>query len=130
VRVMNISKKELGTVLERYSAEAGQTAWDQSPIFKEVFNQRFDMPGGEPFACMVGDYQFDRSAPDINLLKRLSAVCGAAHMPFISAASHKLLGLDSWQALPDPAELEAKMTTPIARPGTPCAKCPTPATWP
>jgi type VI secretion system protein ImpC len=115
VRVMNISKKELGGVLEKFSAESGQTAWDQSPIFKQVYTNRFDMPGtgeADPFGCLIGDFQFDRIPPDVNLLKRLSAVCGAAHVPFVTAASHKLLGLESWQKLPDPAELEAKMSTP------------------
>lgn len=112
VRVMNISKKEVGTILEKFSAESGQTAWDQSPIFKQVFEQRFDMPGGEPFGCLVGDYQFDKSPPDINLLKRVSQICGAAHVPFVSAAAPKLVSLKSWRELPDPAELEAKMSTP------------------
>lgn len=115
IRVMNISKAEMASVLEKFSAESGQVAWDQSPIFRHVYTNRFDMPGqgeADPFGCLVGDYQFDRSAPDINTLKRLSAICGAAHVPFIAAASPKLLGLDSWQKLPDPAELAAKMSTP------------------
>lgn len=112
VRVMNLSKREIEVTLEKFSAESGQTAWDQSPVFKQVFNERFDMPGGDPFGCLVGDYQFDQSAPDINLLKRLATVCGAAHVPFLSAASPKLLGLKSWRDLPDPAELEAKMAAP------------------
>ena len=110
--VMSISKKELGDVFEKYSAESGQTGWTQSPIFKQVFTNRFDSPGANPFGCLVGDYQFDKSAPDVKLLTRLSQVCGAAHAPFITAASPKLLGLKSWQELPVPAELEAKMTTP------------------
>lgn len=112
VSVLNISKDELGKTLEKFSAEAGQVAWDQSPIYKQIHEQRFDTPGGEPFGCMIGDFQFDKSAPDISMLKRLSTICGASHMPFISAASPKLLGLDSWQELPNPAELAAKMATP------------------
>jgi type VI secretion system protein ImpC len=112
IRVLNISKKELAAVTEKYSAESGQLAWDQSPVFKQIFEQRFDMPGGNPFGCLVGDYQFDKSAPDVDLLKRMAAICGAAHAPFISAASPNLVSLKSWRDLPDPAELEAKMTTP------------------
>jgi len=112
VRVLNISKKKLGDTLEKFSSESGQVGWDQSPIFKQAYRDRFDMPGGEPFGCMVGDYQFDKSATDINLLKRLSQVCGAAHMPFLSAASPNLLGLKSWRDLPDVAEIGAKMSTP------------------
>lgn len=112
VMVTNISKKEVGSMLEQFSAESGQRAWDQSLLFKHVFRDRLDQPGADSFGCLVGDYQFDKSAPDINLLKRISAICSAAHMPFISAASPKLVGLDSWRGLPDPAELEAKMSTP------------------
>ncbi len=112
INVINMSKKELADMLEKYSAESGQTAWDQSPLFKNIFEQRFDMPGGNPFGAMVGDYQFDNSAPDINLLKRLSQICSAAHAPFLTAAAPKLLGLKSWSELPNPAELEAKMSTP------------------
>jgi type VI secretion system protein ImpC len=99
-------------MLSRFSAESGQTGWTESPLFKQVFNLRFDMPGGNPFGCMVGDYQFDKFPPDITLLGRLSAICGAAHMPFISAASPNLLSLKSWREMPNIAELEAKMSTP------------------
>jgi type VI secretion system protein ImpC len=112
VHVLNLTKKELSDTLEKFSADSGQTGWPQSPIFKQVFSQRFDMPGGNPFGCLVGDYYFDKSPPDINLLKRLAQVCGAAHAPFITASSPKLLSLKSWRDLPDPAELEAKMSTP------------------
>src|SRR5438309_7728157 len=61
VRFLNINKKEIGDTLERFSAEGGQTAWTQSPLFRQIFRDRFDQPGGNPFGCMVGDYQFDKS---------------------------------------------------------------------
>lgn len=112
VRVLNISKKDLSDMMARYSADSGPTGWTQSPLFKQVFNLRFDMPGGNPFGCLVGDYQFDKSPPDIGLLGKLSAICGAAHSPFISAAAPGLVGLKSWREMPNIAELEAKMSTP------------------
>ncbi len=112
IRFMNISKKELGDVLEKYSAESGQTGWTQSRIFKQIFSERFDMPGGNPFGCMVGDYQFTKTQPDVQLLQRMAAICSAAHCPFISAANPSLLSLKSWRDMPDIAELDAKMSTP------------------
>ena len=51
IRVMNISKKDLGKTLKRYKG----TAWDQSPLFKKVYEAEFGTPGGEPFGCLVGD---------------------------------------------------------------------------
>jgi type VI secretion system protein ImpC len=112
VRVMNISKKELGAVLDKFSAEGGQTGWTQSPVFRQIFRDRFDTPGANPFGCIIGDYQFDKSAPDIKLLERMSQVCGAAHAPFISAAAPGLVGVKNWREMPDIAELDARMATP------------------
>src|ERR1700680_3529184 len=61
IRVMNISKQELGKTLKKYKG----TAWDQSPIFKRVYEQEYGQFGGEPFGCMVGDYFFDHTAADV-----------------------------------------------------------------
>src|SRR5215210_4351873 len=55
IRVMNISKKELGKTLKKYKG----TAWDQSPIFKQVYEEEYGTAGGAPYGCLVGDYQFD-----------------------------------------------------------------------
>jgi type VI secretion system protein ImpC len=109
IRVLNITKAELGSVMDRFSAESGRSGWDQSPMFKQVFSQRFDQPGGEPFGCLVGDYQFDASNLDVILLARMAKVCSAAHAPFISGAAPKIMGLKSWENLPDPASLAEKM---------------------
>ena len=56
---MNISKKELGKTLKKYKG----TAWDQSPLFKKVYEEEYGQLGGEPYGCLVGDYYFDHSAP-------------------------------------------------------------------
>jgi type VI secretion system protein ImpC len=63
IRVMNISKKDLGKTLKRYKG----TAWDQSPLFKKVYEEEYGQFGGEPFGCLVGDYHFDHP-PDVELL--------------------------------------------------------------
>ena len=57
IRVMNISKQDLGKTLKRYKG----TAWDQSPLFKKVYEAEYGQFGGEPFGCLVGDYYFDHT---------------------------------------------------------------------
>jgi type VI secretion system protein ImpC len=111
IRVMNITKGELANALDRYAAESGQSGWDQSPIFKEVFTKRFDQPGGEPFGCLIGDYQFEASDQDVKLMTRMAKIASAAHSPFLTAAAPNIMGLKSWEQLPDPASLASKMST-------------------
>ena len=64
IRFMNISKLDLGKTLKRYKG----TAWDQSPLFKKVYEAEYGQFGGEPFGCLVGDYYFDQTPPDVELL--------------------------------------------------------------
>src|SRR2546425_4346617 len=85
IRVLNISKTELGKTLKRYKG----TAWDQSPIFKRVYEQEYGQFGGEPFGCMVGDYYFDHTPPDVELLGEMGKVSAAAHSPFIAGAGDR-----------------------------------------
>src|SRR4249920_2060877 len=80
IRFMNISKLELGKTLKRYKG----TAWDQSPIFKRVYEAEYGQFGGEPFGCVVGDYYFDHSTPDVELLGEIAKTAAAAHVPFIA----------------------------------------------
>ncbi|CAD5369326.1 EvpB family type VI secretion protein [Rubrivivax sp. A210] len=108
IRVMNVSKAELGKTLKRYKG----TNWDQSPIFKKVYAEEFGQFGGEPFGCLVGDYHFDQSAPDVELLGEMAKVAAAAHAPFITGASPSLLQMDSWQELANPRDLTKVFTTP------------------
>ncbi|MCS3747993.1 type VI secretion system protein ImpC [Xanthomonas arboricola] len=108
IRVLNISKKELGKVLKRYKG----TAWDQSPIFKKVYEQEYGQLGGEPYGCLVGDYYFDQSPPDVELLNGIAQVAAAAHAPFIAAAAPKLMGMDNWNELSNPRDLAKIFSTP------------------
>ena len=101
IRVMNISKGELHKTLKKFKG----TAWDQSPIFKKMYEQEYGQFGGEPYGCLVGDYYFDQSPPDVELLTELSKVCAAMHAPFISAASPTVMGMGSWQELSNPRDL-------------------------
>lgn len=108
IRVMNISKQELGKTLKRYKG----TSWDQSPIFKKVYAEEFSQFGGEPFGAIVGDYHFDQSAPDVELLAEMAKISASAHCPFITGASPSLMQMDSWQELANPRDLTKIFTTP------------------
>ncbi len=108
IRVMNISKKELGKTLKRYKG----TAWDQSPIFKKIYEEEYGQLGGEPYGCLVGDYYFDHSPPDVEMLAGIAQVASAAHAPFISAANSSLMGMESWNELSNPRDLAKIFSTP------------------
>jgi type VI secretion system protein ImpC len=108
IRVLNISKKELGKTLRRYKG----TNWDQSPIFKKLYESEYGQLGGEPYACLVGDYYFDQSPPDVELLGEMSKICAAAHAPFLAAAAPTLFQMESWQELSNPRDLQKIFSTP------------------
>ena len=101
IRVMNISKNDLHKTLKRYKG----TAWDQSPIFKKVYEEEFGQLGGQPFGCLVGDYHFDHSPPDVELLGEMAKVCASAHAPFIAGASPTTMQMESWSELSNPRDL-------------------------
>ena len=101
LRVINISKAELGKTLAKFEG----TAWDQSPLFKQVYTSEYSTFGGEPFGCLVGDFEFDNSPPDVALLRNMAQVAAAAHAPFIAAAAPSVFGMDSWQELMRPRDL-------------------------
>jgi type VI secretion system protein ImpC len=101
IRVMNISKKDLGKTLKKYKG----AAWDQSPIFKKLYEQEYGQLGGEPYGCLVGDYHFDHTPGDVELLGQMAQVAAAAHAPFLAGGSPSLMGMDSWQELANPRDL-------------------------
>lgn len=101
IRVMCISKKELGRTLKRYKG----VGWDQSPIFKRVYEEEYGQFGGEPIGCLVGDYYFDHSPPDVEMLGELARISAAAHCPFIAGADPAVMQMESWQELSNPRDL-------------------------
>jgi type VI secretion system protein ImpC len=107
LRVMNITKQELHRTLKWYKG----AAWDQSPLFKRLYEEEYGTLGGQPYGCVVGDYYFDHSATDVELLSELSKISAAAHAPFISAAAPSLFLMDSWQELSNPRDLTTLFTT-------------------
>ena len=84
IRVMNISKKDLGKTLKKFKG----TAWDQSPLFKKIYEEEYGQLGGEPYGCLVGDYHFDHTpAGRRDAGRAWRKIAAAAHAPFIAGAS-------------------------------------------
>jgi type VI secretion system protein ImpC len=108
IRVMNISKKELSKTLRKYKG----VAWDQSPLFKRIYEQEYGQLGGEPYGCLVGDYHFDHTPPDVELLGQMAQIAAGAHAPFIAGAAPALMGMDSWQELANPRDLSKIFAAP------------------
>jgi len=101
IKVLNVPKKELFKDVDK------AVEFDQSQIFKKLYENEFGTPGGEPYGALIGDYEFTNHPEDIDLLSKMSNVAAAAFCPFISAASPKLFGFDSaWTELTKPRDLE------------------------
>ena len=108
IRVMNVGKQELYRNLKLFPG----ARWDQSPLFKKVYEQEFGQLGGEPYGCLVADYQFSHLPVDVQLLRDLSKTAAAAHAPLITGADPNLLGMDSWTELGNPRDLSKVFDTP------------------
>ncbi|MES2846787.1 MAG: type VI secretion system contractile sheath large subunit [Pseudomonadota bacterium] len=108
IRVFNISKKDMSKTLRKFKG----TAWDQSPIFKKVYEEEFGQFGGEPYGCLVADYHFDHSPPDVELLGEMAKIAAAAHAPLITGAKPTLFQMDSWSELANPRDLTKIFQTP------------------
>ncbi|WP_233853362.1 type VI secretion system contractile sheath large subunit [Paraburkholderia sp. HD33-4] len=108
IRVMNVSKGDLYKTLKKYKG----TAWDQSPFFKKLYEEEYGQFGGEPYGCLVADYFFDNSGPDVDLLTQIAKISAAAHAPFIAGADPSVMLMDSWQELANPRDLTKIFQTP------------------
>lgn len=100
IRMMNISKKELHKDLSK------AVEFDQSQIFKKIYESEFGMAGGEPYGALIGDYEFGNGTEDLELLQGMSNVAAASFAPFISAADPSMFGLESFTDLSKPRDLE------------------------
>lgn len=100
IRMLNISKKELSRDLEK------AVEFDQSQIFKKIYESEFGTAGGEPYAAMIGDYEFSSHPDDINLLSNISNVAAAGFCPFVSATAPEMFGFDTFTELSKPRDLE------------------------
>jgi type VI secretion system protein ImpC len=101
IRFMNISKLELRKTLKPKKG----TAFDQSPLFKKVYEAEYGHFGGEPFGCLMGDYYFDQSPRDAEFLAEISKIAAAAHLPFIAGGSPMAMQMETWQGLANRRDL-------------------------
>ncbi|MBL8316485.1 MAG: type VI secretion system contractile sheath large subunit [Rubrivivax sp.] len=108
IRVLNISKSEAAKTLKRYKG----ISWDQSPLFKKIYTEEYDQFGGHPFGCIIGDYYFDQTPPDVEMLGEMSKIAAASHAPFLAAASPTVMQMGSWQELANPRDLTKVFSTP------------------
>jgi len=99
IQVLNVSKKEL---LKDFKSAS---EFDQSALFKKVYEEEYGVFGGAPFAALIGDYEFGRHPEDFSLLEEMSHVAEAAHAPFISAASPAMFGWDSFTDMAGPRDM-------------------------
>lgn len=100
IRMLNLSKKELSKDLEK------AVEFDQSQTFKKIYESEFGIAGGEPYAALIGDYEFSGHPDDLDLLTNVSNIAAAGFCPFISAASPEMFGFDSFTELSKPRDLE------------------------
>ncbi len=99
IKVLNVSKKELLKDLQR------APEFDQSALFKKVYEEEYGVFGGAPFGALVGDYEFGKHPEDIELLEKISNVAAAAHAPFATAAAPDLFNMQSYTSLDAPRDL-------------------------
>jgi len=99
IKVLNVTKKELLRDLQR------APEFDQSAMFKKVYEEEYGIFGGAPFGALVGDYEFGRGPEDIELLEKVAQVASAAHAPFLTAAGPEMLNMDSFTAIDAPRDM-------------------------
>ena len=99
IRMLNVSKRELNRDLTK------AVEFDQSQLFKKIYENEFGTPGGEPYGAFVGDYEWSNHPDDIETLRLMSNVSAAAFAPFLSAASAQMFGFQDWTELSKPRDL-------------------------
>jgi len=99
IRVLAATRKEILDDLEK------AVEFDQSGLFKKLYEEEYGTFGGHPYSCLIGDYEFGRHPQDIETLKKIASVAAAAHAPFIAAASPRLFDMDGFTELGNPRDL-------------------------
>src|SRR5690349_24179473 len=99
LRVLNLPKRELHRDLTR------AVEFDQSQLFKQIYENEFGTPGGEPYGALIGDYEWTSHPDDMETLRLMSNIAAAAFAPFISGTSSQMFGFKSWTELTRPRDL-------------------------
>jgi type VI secretion system protein ImpC len=108
IRCMSLSKSELEKVIGRYRG----TAWDQNPLFKKIYEEVFGQLGGEPYGCLVGDYEFAHGSKDLMVLAGMAEIAAAAHAPFLAAGSPALIRAGTWSQMATPCDISRVFAAP------------------
>ncbi|TWU31947.1 type VI secretion system contractile sheath large subunit [Novipirellula artificiosorum] len=99
IRMLSVSWAELEKDFER------SVEFDQSQMFKKVYEDCFGTAGGEPFGLMVGDYEISHRVTakqrhnDVFVLRSIAGVAASAFCPFLCAAHPDLLDFESFSQL-------------------------------
>jgi type VI secretion system protein ImpC len=99
LRLLQVSKKELGRDLQR------AVEFDQSQLFKKIYENEFGTPGGEPYGSLIGDFEWTAHPEDVETLRLVSNVAAASFAPFISGVGAGMFGFDDWRELSKPRDL-------------------------
>ncbi|MBQ8651379.1 MAG: type VI secretion system contractile sheath large subunit [Alphaproteobacteria bacterium] len=99
IRLLNASLKDLRDDLTK------AIEFDQSELFKKVYEEEYGTFGGAPYSCLIGDYSFTNQPQDIQFLEHISGLAAAAHTPFIAAVSPLFFNLDTFEHMPYPRDL-------------------------
>ena len=109
IKVMNVGKNELYRHFKLFPG----ARWDQSPVFKSIYEQEFGTLGGQPYGALVADYHFGHSPTDVSVLRDLSKIASAALAPLVTGADPALLGMETWRELMNPRDIGKLMDTPL-----------------
>src|SRR5438093_7736399 len=100
IKLLNISKSDLFKDLDK------AVEFDQSAMFKKIYEEEYGTLGGAPFGALVGDFEFGRHPQDVALLEKMSNVAATSHAPFIAAATPAMFNFESYTELAGPRDLE------------------------
>ncbi len=99
IKVMNVSKKDLLKDLQK------AVEFDQSAVFKKIYEEEFGTLGGNPIGALIGDYHITRHPEDIDLISKMSNVAAASHAPFLAAGDPALFNMEKFTELAGPRDL-------------------------
>lgn len=104
IKVLNVSKRELAADLSK------AVEFDQSTLFKHIYESEFGTAGGEPYGALIGDYEITNHPEDVEFVTNMSQVAAGAFAPFITSAGSSMFGLKDFRELPKQRDLASAFT--------------------
>ena len=102
IHLLDLSRADLEADLDREALQS-------SSLYKLLVEQALETPGGQPWSLLVGNYNFDGTVDDADLLGRLGRIAARAGAPFLAAGDSALAGCPSFAAAPDPDNWTLKL---------------------